>query len=463
MQAHWAFLAESYRGGPVWFNDGNLPKYPSEHPEKYACRKASASRDNYTREVVDSHTGYLFQTKPAREGQPKLTAFWSAAKRSAGDMDDLMAEAATLSARDGRVAIVIDKPQGVALSAADEKLPYAYPVTVLDLLDWAYGVDGELLWILTCERVRDDQDPMSPDGGKVTEQYRLRTRDGWSLWRKGENGQPAAVDEGTWRADGSSFGRVPVVIVDHQDSDDEWAPPGLVDEIARIDRKIAQEESSVHEVVTWQGAPTLTFPGDSKTPITLGVAGVICYSKESPNPPSFLVPDPGFLSALQERIEQMKDRIRELANLPTAKTGANQSGESKRWDSLVLQARLCAKAANLQAAELAIAQIVDLFMGGDGQPEVSIQYPSRFDVTTLTDDVTAAISLNELPGAASPTYRVQLQQRLARKSLPDLDATTQAVIDEEIEASITAGDTVPGDEVKDEEDNDVKSSKGGAA
>ncbi len=57
----------------------------------------------------------------------------------------------------------------------------------------------------------------------------------------------------------------------------------------------------------------------------------------------------------------------------------------------------------MQAVELEVTAIADRFMGGTGDlKDVTIQYPATFDVSTLTDDVTDALSLNELPGANWP-------------------------------------------------------------
>ncbi len=455
MADHWRFVAESYRGGPGWFHEGNLPKYPSEHPTKYAHRLNGATRDNLTKEVVDQHTGYLFKRKPVRVTTGQLSGFWDNAKRAAGDMDDLMAEVATGTAISGRMAVVIDKPSVDAVSAADDKQPYAYTIGVLDLLDYAYDDDGDLLWVLTMERSRGIVDPKLAGSGKVEVQYRLRTRDGWSLWHKVEDKAVQIGIDATWRTDGKPFGRVPLVLVDHQDGCEDYAPAGLVDEIARLDRLISQEQTSLHEVVEWLGAPTLTFPGEIEDQpgsaagsgvLSLGVAGVVTYSVDAKAPPSYMSPDANFIKALQDRIAHLIDKVRELASLPQNTAGKSLSGESKKWDSQTLQARLAQKAANLQAAEMEIAEIVDLFMGGNGEPECSVQYPTTFDVTALIDDVTAALSLNELPGQHSPTYRVQLAQSLAHKSLPDIDIDVRDAIDAEIKQSITAGDTAAMDD-----------------
>lgn len=449
MAEHWQFLLDSYDGGPAWFNKENLPKYPSELEEKYKHRLATATRNNHTADVIDTHTGYIFKVKSTRQGPAHLEAFWQKPKREEGDIDDLMAEVCTKTANTGRVAVVIDKLPGVALSKADEKAPYAYTVGVLDILDYAKDKQGRLLWILTRENERDDANPKT-SSGECKERYRLRTPEGWELWEE-KDGAPFLIEEGKW---GFGAPRVPVVLVDHQDSDREYDPPGLVDDIARLDRLIAQEQSSLHEIVVAQGAPTLTYPGEVESPLTLGVSSVITYDPNAPTPPGFMAIPGELIAVLQDRIEKLIDRLREKACLPTKKTNQAESGEAKKWDSQELQAKLTAKAQNLQAAEMEIAAIVDLFHGGDGKPEVSIRYPSTFDVTTLEQDVQQAAVLNEMPGQYSPTYRVQLAKAIARKSLPDLDDKTQELIDREIEANVTAGDVLPDDDEVDREGNE---------
>jgi len=287
----------------------------------------------------------------------------------------------------------------------------------------------------------------------------LRTREGWELWekRKAENGiseEYILIDQGVW---GFKWGKVPVVFLDHQDSSgSRYSPPGLVDEIARIDREIAQEQTSLHEIVMAQSAPTLMMPtdeDDSSKIIKLGTAAVLTYSPEATTPPAYLTVPGDLITALQDRIDKRIAKLRELASLPTGNTAgqAAQSGVAKQWDSQALQGRLAAKAQNLQAAEMEIAQIVDLFNGGDGSREgVVIQYPSTFDVTSLADDINQAPALAEMPGQYSLTYKAQLAKSIAKKSMPDLDERTRKTIDDEIEANVMAGDRV-----LDEDDNNA--------
>lgn len=442
--AHWLFVIESYDGSPDWFNSDNLPRYASELPAKYRKRVASATRDNYTREVVDQHSGYLFQTLPTRQvAQGHRLADWWPVAAQTGSMDDVAAEADQASALCGRCVVVVEKPATLATSAADDPLPYAFVLAAPDLLDYAWGADGRLDWVLTAERRRLDADPMATADG-VEDVYRLRTREGWALFAK-RDGKAVELERGTWRADGTSLGRVPVVLLDHARSGNRYSPRGLADEIARLDRLVAQEDSSLHEVVTWQGAPTLMFPGRADKPLELGTAAVLTYPEQAKNPPGFLSPDAAFIATLQDRLEKRIDRIRELANLPT-RAGGKASGESKLWDSKPLTARLSKKAQALQRMEVEVAQIVDLFLGGDGEPAgLHVQYPNTFDVSSLEQDVGTSAALDAMPGAHSPTFRVLLAQRLAHKALPDLPPETQTTIDEEIRAGITAGDSLPDD------------------
>ena len=81
--------------------------------------------------------------------------------------------------------------------------PYCVYLNPLDVLDWCYGADGELDWVLVRESEFDNSDPFAE--AKETERRKLWTRDGVTVvTRQGDGTFPAEENA-------HGLGRVPFI------------------------------------------------------------------------------------------------------------------------------------------------------------------------------------------------------------------------------------------------------------
>lgn len=151
-----------------------------EGDEEFGDRVDRAYRFNHSREVVDLLSKYLFKQNIVRsEDAPDcLEKFWTCATRGAMSINDLAKQICKQTSIFGRVAVVVDRQRAknAVISLADEKnnpvKTYAYVVSPMQILDYAYDDEGSLQWVLIEEIVRDDADPFE-SSGKQSSRYRL--------------------------------------------------------------------------------------------------------------------------------------------------------------------------------------------------------------------------------------------------------------------------------------------------
>jgi len=476
--SHWLFLEETYRGGRRWFQD-NIAKYYKEGETEFTARLNRAYRFNHTREVVELVQKYLFKAKVTRNAAaPQVVAdFWKKATLNGLDIDQLMRMASVSNSISGRCAVVVDnnfpvemvevvegegesKPRKRSVSVAEAKERnfriYAYVVPAKDVLDYAFDEDGdgELLWVKLRERVRDDADPLYSSGDMI-ERVRLWTRDGWQVYEEIVNpntaprGKKEPEKKVVLKDSGShDLGRVPVILSDHTIGHDPYRVPGLIDDIAYLDRAIANYLSNLDAIIQDQTFSQLAIPAQSIMPgediyqkvLEMGTKRVFAYDggAGSTAVPVYLSPDPKqahvILSVINKIINEIYHTIG-LAGERTKEDNAvgidNSSGVAKAYDFERVNSLLLSKA---QACERVENEIVDLVLAWAGEAPAKdklVTYPTTFDVMRLVDDLVTAEALAKL-GAPSEVRREQMRSFID-KLFPQLKKELRDKIEKDIE------------------------------
>ncbi|MFA9261779.1 MAG: hypothetical protein ACEQSB_00265 [Undibacterium sp.] len=424
MLAHWIFLEETYNGGRQWF-ESNIFTYHKEGPVELQSRKDRAFRFNHTREAVDLVQKYLFKVEPTRsEEAPEIVKnFWKSATISNFDVSQFMRLVGASNSIAGRVAVVVDnnfKEGAVSIAEAKESFSkiYAYEVTAKDILDFAWDEegDGKLLWIKIRESFRDDANPLTSTGG-VSERQRLWTREGWQLFAESEElvssgkrkvRKVVLLDEGT-----HNLKRVPCVFVDHNIGTNLYYAPGLIDDIAYLDRAIANYLSNLDAIIQDQTFSQLAMPAQGVTPgspindtlTELGTKRIFIYDAGSGSTakPEYLSPDPKQAGVILTVVNKIINEIYNTIGLSGERTKEdnavgidNSSGVAKAYDFERVNSLLLSKAKSCEIAENEIAEIVCLWAGESIPKENLVKYPDTFDVMRLADDLTVAESLGKI-------------------------------------------------------------------
>lgn len=400
---------------------------------------------------MDLINKYLFKQNVTRsEDAPEsVKRFWEKATKSGLSITEFMRQASKRTSMQGRIGIVVDTtaPAGKVLSKADEKAAgvrtYAYAVGPEQLLDYSFDQDGQLNWVLIRECVRDDTDPFS-SSGEEKDRFRLWTKDGWKLYEEQTQGRRKVIvliDSGDYE-----IGEVPVILADHIIGDEDYEAPAMIDDIAYLDRAVANYLSNLDAIIQDQTFSQLAMPAQNVLPgednytklVEMGTKRVFLYDGEGGAAPFYLSPDPKQAELILSVINKIIGEIYHTVGLAGERTKQdnsvgidNSSGVAKAYDFERVNALLAAKADSLEAIENKIARLVALWNGEEAQIKGDIvSYPDNFDTRGLYDefDIAARLMLIDAPD----TIRREQMMMVLDKLFPQLKADLRKKIEAEL-------------------------------
>lgn len=477
---HWKFLDACYRGGRSWFKD-NIWKYYKEGEKEYSDRLDRAYRFNHTREVVQLVNKYLFKAPAVRnksDAPEEVISFWEDSTLKGLNITALISKSSVSSSISGRCAVVVDhnmlthveEEDGVLRRASIKEAEehggrvYAYVVPAKDILDYAFDEDGDgkLLWIKIQEHGRDDYDPIHSTGQIVT-RVRLWTREGWTLYREVESANDSKkvgskTPDKQIITDGEGYhglGEVPVKLHDHTISDDAYMVPGLIDDVAYLDRAVANYLSSLDAIIQDQTFSQLAIPAQSvvqgdnthQKVVEMGTKRIFVYDAGagSSAKPMYLSPDPKQAGVILSVISKIVNEIYHTVGLAGERTKEdnsvgidNSSGVAKAYDFERVNSLLLAKAQSCEEVENWLSRIVMKWHGKEPPKEDLVTYPTTFDVMRLVDDLVTAEALAALDAPAE--VRREQMRGMVPKAFPQAAKTTIDKINRSVNEWLTGED-----------------------
>lgn len=450
---HWAFLEQTYEGGREWFVK-NIFRYLKEGDGEYNSRVSRSYRFNHTREVVDLINKYLFKqniTRNEKDVPACLRDFWARCTRNGMGISDFARQISKLTSIFGRIAIVVDRTTaaGEILSVKDEReagiQTYAYTVPPERVLDYSYDAQGELNWVMIAEVSRDDADPLTSSGDMVVK-YRLWTKTRTMLFAEVKS----AGKSKTFKIESTvdhDLGIVPVVLADHIVSDELYSSPSMIDDIAYLDRAVANYLSNVDAIIQDQTFSQLAMPAQSLSPgedgydkmKEVGTNRIFLYDGNG-GTPMFLSPDVKQAQIIITTIKTIINEIYHTVGLAGERTKQdnalgidNSSGVAKAYDFERVNALLAAKADSLEMIENRIAAIVVAWNGESIKEELGrvVSYPNNFDTRGLYDefDIAARLMLIDSPDS----IRREQMTKLIEKLFPQMPVETKKLVEKELE------------------------------
>jgi hypothetical protein len=289
--------------------------------------------------------------------------------------------------------------------------------------------------------VRDDADPINSTG-EETERYRLWTKQDWRLFQEVKEGRKKVikqVDQGM-----HNLGIVPVVLADNIITDEEYCAPALIDDIAYLDRAVANYLSNLDAIIQDQTFSQLAMPAqnvlpgeDNYTKLTeMGTKRIFLYDGESNTQPFYLSPDVKQAQLIVEVVNKIISEIYHTVGLAGERTKQdnamgidNSSGVAKAFDFERVNALLAAKADSLEVVENKIAQVVAKWNGEDLEDDL-VSYPDNFDTRGLYDefDIAARLMLIDAPDSV----RQEQMKSVLDKLFPQLAKALRAQMEKEL-------------------------------
>lgn len=446
---HWDFLEATYEGGREWF-DRHIFRYIKEGDGEFNDRKKRAYRFNHTREVIDLVDKYLFRQNIARspEAPKSVQTFWKRSTRNGLGIGDLSRQISKQGSKFGRIGIVVDsnRPEH-AITVAEEKSgkyqTYAYIVRPQQILDYSYDEQGDLQWILIEESYRDDANPFE-EAAPVKCRWRLWTKSEWVLLVEKKEGKKVKIVIAGHGVHG--LGEVPVVLHDNIITDSEWYSPSMIDDIAYLDRAVANYLSNLDAIIQDQTFSQLAMPAQNLLPgeddynklVEMSTKRVFLYDGADGGMPHFLSPDVKQAQIIVTVVQKIINEIYHTVGLAGERTKEdnsvgidNSSGVAKAYDFDRVNSLLAAKADSLQVTENKIARLVALWAGETLDEDV-VSYPDDFDTRGLYDefDIAARLILTEAP---DEVRREQMKQVMT-KLFPQIEEAKMKKMETELKS-----------------------------
>lgn len=393
-----------------------------------------------------------------RFNQEWETEFLNNVDRSGGHIDRFMADLTDLVCVFGKMYVLIDLPRIDAPIRNEQDRqaagirPYFVTYTPLDVVNWELDKDGKLLWIRFFEEPAEEISPLesrddktksmmkevyagpstemskgATEPGKNVAQYRTFTRDEWIVHRV-KNDTVEVVGHGKHR-----LGEVPVVSVYAKRSARyTFGPVSPIQDIATLQQAILNLDSLIDEA-TYQQTISILVMGRQpiqSDDLIISETNVLEVSPTS-LPPYFLAPNQTPLQFMEQRIQLFAQEIYRLS-----KFGGGFGLEPKAvapttaaYEFNLTNRSLADLAENLQTAEFEMHRIWFKWFAQEYRGYVD--YPDEFSIQSFMEDLqtitTAGMAIR------SPTFRRQLEKRVARKILSSDDEETITKIEGEID------------------------------
>ena len=418
----WRRSAAAYSGGAEYI-DQALIRHVSEIDIEFEERRRRAYYFNYPRAIARRITQYVLAHDPQRcGGDPELIEDFS---RTGLRVNEVMRQLSTLLNVYGRTWLMAESPNfcgKVDLERARrERLrPYCRALSPLSVIDWAYGSDGRLLWVLLKEDVFDNSDPFSMPVRHS--RRRLIERDRWRLFES----STAGIFEIAGGV--NPAGCVPLVEITEPDGFGLDARHWFED-VVRISEAILNNESEAQMNVVKQMFGMLVvsdaFVRGSKSrqnntsggnfAATVARSAAIVESVEEKGISRFISPSGVENAAIRAENISLKRELYDVVGLAVqSPSKESQTAESKAWDFQNVCQFLAARADLLEQAEKAAWTLMQKFDPGIVVPQIS--YNRKFAVRDLADSIGGLLQLKELE--SGPSFR----RALSRSALDLLDA-----------------------------------------
>lgn len=447
----WQLYQDAAEGGDTFINDDNLFSHRLEDSDDFDERLERAYYLNFCDTIPNMYNSYIFKEGVERPANDDLAQFRENVDGKGTNASDFMKEAGYWASVFGLVHIFVGMPSTKTPTKTkkdqldNQQYPYAKLIFPTDLVDWSLDERGNYKWVIIRSTYYYDDDPKIER--EETDHYMLITKDTWEI--QDEDGEPVKFPDGTPNKGTNNLGYIPIYTMYHKKARVEKVGQSLLKDIVHINRVILNWCSCIDEQIERQTFSQLVVPDDGtlaerEESGSTGVLRIIStssvwtYPAESKHPPQFISPEVKNITTIWKLVT---DHIKEIFRLSGLQGGTSdiytsRSGRQSQYNFIGVNSALAEKSSSYQEAENQISLIALDYLGENRNDYDSVQYPTKFDVQALTDEIDGLFKIMERN--FSPIMNKELEKGIARKALPH---ATQVKL-KEIEDEIDAGDGI---------------------
>ena len=423
----WTYFSDSFNGGNDYRKGQYLVKYVLESGAEYDNRIKNTPLDNHCKSVVETYNSFLFKKPPSRDygsigDDPALDPFLGDCDLDGRSFNAFMRDVATYSAVYGHVWIMIDKPNTLVATRAEELQqeirPYLSIITPENVIDWQYMRKPNGVYELTSLTILDGMDDKAV-------YYRTITKTETTIYTKAGANKTAEISE----IIPNPIGVVPCIPAYAGRSQTKGIGVSDISDIADTQRAIYNELSELEQIIRVSNHPSLVKT--SSTQAAAGAGAVIDLPDElDPNlKPYLLEPNGSGITQILSSINEKVDSINRMANMGGVRSTSTKqmSGVALSTEFQLLNARLSQKADNLELAEEMIWRMWSLWQNKvwDGV----INYPDNFNVHDKENTI-ALLKVAKETTPQNPELLKQIDIMLAEALITDEDILEKVKADQ---------------------------------
>lgn len=443
---NWNLYKDASKGGKDFIED-NLFTHRLEDSNDFSDRKERGYYLNFCDMMPSIYNSYIFRDNIERKPDDILDNFRKNVDGRNSNINEFIKQAGYWSSIYGVAHVIVDMPitTGKKVSRATVKKENIYPYATLihptQLKDWSVDKNGEYNWVIIEYTYLDDLDPKVERS--IQTHYKLITRDYWEI--SDEEGNPVKFNDGSPNKGKHDFGIVPMITLYNKDTGDDKIGESMLKDIVYVNIMILNWCSLIDEqlarncfsqlVIPDRGEIASSVKGGSENPlVTVGSSSVFTFDGESRHPPGYISPNTDTIITIWEMVV---DHIKEIYRLGGLISGtgdlyAPASGRSSQMGFLYTNASLAEKARQYQAFENSLNKLVYLQSGKDIKDIENVQYPTKFDLTALSEELDSNMRIMEKN--FSPLLNKTIQKELARKVVPLAIPSVRKEIENEIDS-----------------------------
>ena len=424
----WQFLSKSYLGGYEWKMGEYLTKYVYESGGEYNKRISSTPYDNHVKSITHIYNSFLYRNEPKRDygsikNRPELDMFLQDADFEGRTWDSFMRDVNTWSTVYGHVLVLLDKPKSNANTRAEELQqtirPYANLYTPENILDWEYKRTATGTYELTYLKLLEVEQQAY---GRPTNYYVREFTNDMIILSKVNTKQhleTEIIDQMP-----NELGKIPAVFVYANRGPVRGIGVSDVGDIADMAMAISNEWSECEQLIRLTNHPSLVVTPEVDT--TAGAGAIIKMPNETDAglKPYLLQPGgqsiDGILKSIDDKIKAI-DRMAHLGAIRSIET-RQMSGVAMQSEFLLLDAKLCEKAKQLQLGEEQIWRLFAQWIGETFDGE--IKYPMAFHIRDRNLDMDllhkAAVTQKD-SATATPDVKMIIDNKIKELLAKDED------------------------------------------
>tara|TARA_Y100001938_G_scaffold150445_2_gene241399 strand:- start:350 stop:1957 length:1608 start_codon:yes stop_codon:yes gene_type:complete len=416
---HWKFLKRSYLGGAEYKRGQYLKRYQYEDEGEYLTRLSHAAEDNHCRSIIHTYNAFLYRQQPKRdfgwlEGSPEIEQFLKDADLEGQSWEAFMREVNIQSSIYGHCVVLVDRPETVVGTRAEELAqgirPFCQIYTPENILNWRFvrqpNGHYEIAELLLLEQ---DERPYQRPGEFYVRKWTPDTIELFAYTGDDPKTPMKQVDSRP-----NNIGKVPAVWVYAQKGPIRGIGVSDISGVAQSQRFLANLYSEAEQLVSLTNHPSLV---KTRSVSAQAGAGAIIDMPEELDPnlkPYLLQPNGGNLEAILKTMDETVKSIDRMAHMGSIRAieTRQMSGIAMQSEFLMLDAKLCEKAKNLELSEEQIFRLFSLWQGQAWDGE--IKYPMAFHIRDKNldmDIINKAASAQRDSATATPNVKSIIDQK----------------------------------------------------